>query len=152
MGALAVLPETIELIEGGVAGQAELDQETADHRAGATDACPTVDVHATARLHGVVQAIEDLGHMHALRGQAMIFDGLAEVLDAERQLTIVAVELIRLGEVNETLDAGVDEALQSPAGCLAALARGVLSRQNLAGQHPVAVSKRSWTGWGGHAH
>jgi hypothetical protein len=68
VGALAVLPEVIELIEGGVAGQAALDQEAADHRAGATDACPTVDVHATARLHGVVQAIEDLGHMHALRG------------------------------------------------------------------------------------
>lgn len=137
-----MLPESIELIERGFAGPPALDEETADHCAGTTDACPTVDVHAAARLQGVVEAVEDLGHVQPLCGEAVVFDGLAEILDAERQVRVVAVELTWLRQVNETLDAGSDEALQSLAGCLAGRAGGVLPRQQLAGQHPVTVSKR----------
>lgn len=144
--ALALLPEPIELIDGGFAGQAPLDQETTYYRAGATNPRTAMDIHTPARLQGVVHAVEDLGHVHTLRRRAVILDGLAEVLDAERKLAIVGLELVRLRKVDEALDAGLDQALQSLAGRLTVRATGMLSGQHLAGNHPVVVTEWSWFG------
>ena len=133
VGAVALLPEPIELIQRGFAGQAALDQEAADHCAGAADSRPTVHVHTTAREQRVVEAIEDLGHVHPLRRYAVILDGLTEVLDAEGQLAVIRLQLTGLGEVDETLDARVDQTLQPLAGRLDSRTARMLSGQDLAG-------------------
>jgi hypothetical protein len=88
-----VLPEAIELVERGFAREATLNQETADDCTGATNACPAVHIHAAARLHGVVHTVEDLGHVHALCGGAVVLEGFAEVLDAEGEIGVVGAQL-----------------------------------------------------------
>ena len=144
--ALALLPEPVELIEGGLAGQAPLNQETTYYCAGAPNPRTAMDIHTPTRLQSVVHAVEDLGHVHTLRRRAVVLDGLAEVFDAERKLAVVGLELVRLRKVDEAFDASLDEALQSFAGRLTARATGVLSGQHLAGYHPVVVTEWSWVG------
>jgi hypothetical protein len=41
-------------------------------------------VDTTAGLQGVVQTVENLGHVQSLCGNAVVADGFAEVLDVER--------------------------------------------------------------------
>jgi hypothetical protein len=127
VGAFALLPEAVELVEGGLAGQATLDEETTYDRTGAADARAAMYVHTSTRLQGVVHAVEDLGHVHALGGRAVILDGLAEVFDAERKLAIVRLDLVWLREVDKAFDPCADEALQFVAGGLTIRATGVLS-------------------------
>jgi hypothetical protein len=115
------------LVEGFFALEAAVGKEAADDGAGAADAGAAVDVHAAAGLHGVVHTVEDLQHVNALRGDAVVADGLAEVLDAEREFAVVGFELAVFGEVDEALDAGFDQALQTLARGLAVGAAGVLA-------------------------
>jgi hypothetical protein len=52
--AIALLPQSIELLESRVAGEAALDQKAADHHPGTTDTSSAVHVHATARQQSIV--------------------------------------------------------------------------------------------------
>jgi hypothetical protein len=131
--AFRLLPEPVELVESGLAGQAPLHQEATHHRAGAANAGTTMHIHTSTRLQGVMDAIEDLGHVHPLAGCTVILDRFAQVLDAERELGVVGLDLARLGEVDETLDAGLHQALQPVAGRLPGGAARMLSGQHLTG-------------------
>jgi len=86
-----------------------------------------MDIHAPTRLQCVVHAVEDFAHVHALRRRAVVFDGFAEVFDAERKLAIVGLDLIRLREVNKALDPGVDQTLYFLPGRFTVWTTGMLS-------------------------
>jgi len=146
MRALILLPETIELVEGGFARETTFDEEATHYRPGAANARAAMDVDAPTRLQRVMNTVEDLGHVRTLRGDAVILDRLAKVLDAERKLRVVRLQLADFGKVDETLDARVHEALQSLARRITVRAAGVLASQHLTRQHPVAVTEGSWFG------
>ena len=111
-----MLPEAVEFVEGGLSSQATLHQEATHHRAGAANAGPTMHIDTPARLQGVMDAIENLGHVHPLGGRAVILDRLAQVFDAEREFRVVRLDFTRFGEVDETFDASVHQALQPLTG------------------------------------
>jgi hypothetical protein len=144
MRALVLLPETVELVYGGLAHETPFDEKATHHCASAADARATMDIDAPARLQRIMHAVEDLGHVRTLRRGAVILDRLAEILDAEREFRVVGLQLTRLSEVDETLDARSHEALQSLARGITVRATRVLAGQHLTRQHPVAVTERSW--------
>jgi hypothetical protein len=91
-----------------------------------------------------VNTVEDLGHVRALRWRAVILDRLPQVLDAERQLRVVRLQLTGLGEVDEALDTRVREAFQPLTRRITVRATRMLAGQHLTGHHPVAVTEWSW--------
>jgi len=109
--ALVLLPQTVELVYSGLAQEASFDEKATHNRARAADARAAMDVDAPARLQRVMHAVENLGHVRPLRRGAVILDRLTQILDAEREVRVVGLQLTRLGEVDETLDARTYEAL-----------------------------------------
>jgi hypothetical protein len=138
--ALGLLPQSVQLVEGSFAWETALDQEAAHDCAGTADARPAMDVYTPARLHRVLDAVENLDHVAPSGGDRVVTDGFPQVLDADRQLRVVGLQLARLGKVHETLDAGGDQSLQSFASGLDGRAAGVLTGKHLAGDYPVAVA------------
>ena len=92
------------------------------------------------RAQRIVQSVEDPAHARGVIRNAMVAYRLADVLDAQRQLRIVASELAGMREINETVDARAQQASQALARSLRCRSAGVLSREQLARQHPVAVT------------
>ena len=105
-----------------------------------------MDVDAAPGLQRVMHAVENLGHVGGFPGDAVILDRFAEILDADRKIRIIGLQLAGLGEVDETLDTGVHETLQPLARRITVRAIRVLASQHLTWQHPVAVTERSWFG------
>jgi hypothetical protein len=128
-----LLPEAVELVEGGLACQAALNKKATHHCAGATDTGAAMHIYTATRLQRIVETIENLGHVQALRRRAVIPDRLAQVFDPKRKLRIVGLRLVRLREVDETFDTGLDEPVQALAGGLTVGAAGMLSSQYPAG-------------------
>jgi hypothetical protein len=113
----------------------------------ASDPGAAVKVHATALGECAVERIEDLAHLRVGRRHGVVADGTTEIADrtAARRLgeqRLVGLELGRFGQVEEAVDAGIDELRESPCSL-----RVVVSGRMLTGEHtlrfdPVAVRQR----------
>jgi hypothetical protein len=95
-----------------------------------------------------VQAIEELGHLAGLLRNAVVRDRLAEILDAEGQVCVVGWELIALCEIHKAADAGLQQAPQARPGRRRGGPAGMLTGEQLAREHPVAVGQRERSGRG----
>src|SRR6202041_1217338 len=73
--ALGLLPQAIQLVEGGFALQTELDQEAADDHAGTADARAAVDIDTAAGFPRPLDAAENLDHVGGFRGGAGAAEG-----------------------------------------------------------------------------
>ena len=80
------LPQPVQLDERRVPGEAAFHEQTPGDHAGASNASAAVQVHDPARADGLAQAIEDLRHVPWICRDAVIGDGLVQVLDPQRQL------------------------------------------------------------------
>ena len=69
--------------------------------------------------------------MRALRWSAVILDRLPQVLDAERKLRVVRLQLTGLGEVDKAVDTRVDEAFQPFTRRITVRATGMLAGERL---------------------
>src|SRR6185437_5797060 len=85
----------------------------------------------------IVQAVQDLHHVLALLRQAVIADGLAQILDVKRKRLIVGIDLAGMSEVEETLDAGGKELAHALARGIRGQTGGMLAREEQARDRPV---------------
>jgi hypothetical protein len=134
-----LLPQAVQLINGGIALQPALHEQTTNNGASAADAGPAMHVHRPARAHGVGDVLQDLDHLRARPGRAVILDRLARVLNVKRQVRVVPQQLRRLGQVNKTLDARRQQLLQPILGLVTRGAVGMLAREQQPGYDPVTI-------------
>src|SRR5436190_1205354 len=92
------------------------DEMTPDDGARAADASPTVHVNDTTRIERGVDLIENLEHdgrrlrhRDVLDGKTTVFHIPAARSRHFRDVALVRRELVRLGEIDEGRDAGIEQ-------------------------------------------
>jgi hypothetical protein len=90
----------------------------------------------------MIEARLDFDHVLAPRGQAMIANGLAQVLDRQRQIAFVGLELIGVGQVDEAANARLHQLLQALPRLFGRLPARIFAGKQQARDHPIAIRQR----------
>ena len=140
-------PQAIEPFERGRAAAALVRDPATGDEVRAADAGAAVQVHATARGECAVERIEDLAHLHVGGRHGVVADRMAQIADRAAvrrrgEQRLVGLELGRLGQVEETVDAGIDELREAPCRRGVVVSRGVLTGEHALRLDPVAVRQR----------
>ena len=151
-----VQPPLGDLGEGFFAGVAVADEPAPDDGARAPDSGPAVNVDGLAVGDGGVYGVQGGGHELWAVGDAEVAYGVAFMRDGEAEGSgffpgdfIVGWELVRGGEVDEVVDARLEEPADSQPSAGGVEVAGVFTRGEGTGDNPVGVGGGGFWGIGG---
>jgi hypothetical protein len=140
--ACAGAPQFVQPFERGISIEPSLGKVAADHGAGAPDAGAAMDVNAPPEHAGIVNTRLQELHLRDLARHVGIAYRAAQIVRLFRQQPAVIGHLADFGEIDEVIDAGAAQAIESRARLRVIGAIRMLAGKYFTGNHPIRI--RQW--------